>query len=109
MSTRRVGRPLLGERRRKLIAIRVDPDVLDDFRKEALARHVGYQTLINEILAEHVGRNPMRNRYAPPDEEALSSLRLRGGNTAAAGPLDGVGSDEPSKAAADHPHVTLHR
>jgi len=54
---RRVGRPPLGERTRQLIAIRVDPDVLDEFRKEARRRRVGYQTLMNEALAEHVRRD----------------------------------------------------
>ncbi len=38
-----------------MIAIRVDPDVLERFRKEARRRKVGYQTLINEVLAEHAG------------------------------------------------------
>ena len=51
---RRVGRPPLGEEPRQLIAIRVDPGVLDQFRKEARRRRVGYQTLINEVLAQHV-------------------------------------------------------
>jgi len=48
---RRVGRPPLGDRTRQLIAIRVHPGVLDKFRKEA-RRPVGYQTLINEVLAK---------------------------------------------------------
>ena len=39
---RRVGRPPRGEEPRRLIAIRVDPSVLDSFRKEARRRHVGY-------------------------------------------------------------------
>lgn len=39
---------------RQTIAIRVDPTVLDGFRKAAHARGVGYQTLINEVLAKHV-------------------------------------------------------
>ncbi len=51
---RRVGRPPLGDEARQLIAIRVDPGVLDQFRKEARRRRVGYQTLINEVLAQHV-------------------------------------------------------
>ena len=51
---RRVGRPPLGDEPRRLIAIRVDPSVLESFRKEARCRHVGYQTLINEVLAEHI-------------------------------------------------------
>ena len=54
---RRVGRPPLGKRSRQLIAIRVDPDVLNQFREEARRRRVGYQTLINEALAEHVRKD----------------------------------------------------
>lgn len=54
---RRVGRPPLGDEPRQLIAIRVDPDVLDRFRKEARRRRVGYQTLINEVLAQHVHKD----------------------------------------------------
>ena len=51
---RRVGRPPIGEQARQLIAIRLDPRVIDEFRKEAKRRNVGYQTLINEVLAKHV-------------------------------------------------------
>jgi len=54
---RRVGRPPLGAEPRQLIAIRVDPDVLDRFRKEAQRRRMGYQTLINEVLARHVRKD----------------------------------------------------
>lgn len=54
---RRVGRPPLGEEPRQLIAIRVDAGVLDQFRKEARRRRVGYQTLINEVLARHVRKD----------------------------------------------------
>ena len=46
-----------GSGARQLIAIRVDPGVLEKFRKEARRRRVGYQTLINEDLAQHVGRD----------------------------------------------------
>jgi uncharacterized protein (DUF4415 family) len=56
-SMRRVGRPPIGGAARQLIAIRVDPDVLERFRKEARRRKVGYQTLINEVLAEHAGKD----------------------------------------------------
>ena len=52
-SMRRVGRPPLGDAPRRLIAIRVDAGVLQQFRKEARRRRVGYQTLINEVLAKH--------------------------------------------------------
>jgi uncharacterized protein (DUF4415 family) len=51
---RRVGRPPLGARARRLIAIRLDPQVLERFRKEAKRRNIGYQTLINKALAEYV-------------------------------------------------------
>jgi uncharacterized protein (DUF4415 family) len=53
----RVGRPPLGDQARQLIAIRVDPNVLEAFRKEARQRRVGYQTLINRVLAQHVGKD----------------------------------------------------
>jgi uncharacterized protein (DUF4415 family) len=54
---RRVGRPPLGDAPRQLIAIRLDPRVLAQFRKEARRRRVGYQTLINDVLAQHVSKD----------------------------------------------------
>lgn len=51
---RSVGRPPLGERARQLIAIRVDPDVLEALRNEAAKRRIGYQTLVNRVLADYV-------------------------------------------------------
>ncbi len=51
---RRVGRPPLGEQARQLIAIRLDPRVLQEFRKQARRRNVGYQTLINQVLSRYV-------------------------------------------------------
>lgn len=54
---RRIGRPPLGDAARRLIAIRVDPDVLDRFRKEARRRKVGYQTLINRVLTDYVQKH----------------------------------------------------
>ena len=56
-SMRRVGRPPLGDEPRQLIAIRVDAGVLEQFRKEARRRRVGYQTLINEVLARHARKD----------------------------------------------------
>lgn len=53
---RRVGRPLLGEHARQLIAIRLDPDVLRRLREEADRRRIGYQTLVNRVLADYVKR-----------------------------------------------------
>jgi uncharacterized protein (DUF4415 family) len=54
---RRVGRPPLGDEPRQLIAIRVDSGVLHQFRREARRRRVGYQTLINEVLAQYVSKD----------------------------------------------------
>ena len=51
---RRVGRPPIGEHARQLIAIRLDPEVLNKLQAEAKKDGKGYQTLINEILAEYV-------------------------------------------------------
>jgi uncharacterized protein (DUF4415 family) len=53
---RRVGRPPLGTEARRLIAIRIDPQVLDAVRREAKRRGLGYQSLINDLLAKHVER-----------------------------------------------------
>src|SRR4029450_6666963 len=53
---RRVGRPPLGAAARRLIAIRIDPQVLDAVRREAKRRGLGYQSLINDLLAEHGDR-----------------------------------------------------
>ncbi len=38
------------------IAIRIDPQVLDAVRREAKRRGLGYQSLINNLLARYVGR-----------------------------------------------------
>jgi uncharacterized protein (DUF4415 family) len=51
-----VGRPLLGGAPRKLIAVRIDPMVLDQLRRKAKKAGKGDQTLINEILAKFVGK-----------------------------------------------------
>ncbi len=53
---RRMGRPPLGAAARRLIAIRIDPQVLGAVRREAKRRGLGYQSLINDLLAKHVGR-----------------------------------------------------
>jgi uncharacterized protein (DUF4415 family) len=54
---RRVGRPPIGDEARRLIAIRLDATVLARFRREARRRGIGYQTLINEVLLEHVKKD----------------------------------------------------
>ena len=53
---RRVGRPPFGAAARRLIAIRIDPEVLNAVRREAKRRGLGYQSLINNLLAKHVAR-----------------------------------------------------
>ena len=53
---RRVGRPPLGASARRLIAIRIDPQALEAVRREAKRRGLGYQSLINNLLAKHVAR-----------------------------------------------------
>ena len=62
---RRVGRPRLDPvKMRQLISIRLDPTVLGRFKDAAKVLHVGYQTLINEVLAEHAPRRRPRPRRA---------------------------------------------
>ena len=51
---KRVGRPPLGDDARQMIAIRLDSRVLKALRQEANRRSVGYQTLVNEVLANYV-------------------------------------------------------
>jgi uncharacterized protein (DUF4415 family) len=52
---KRIGRPRLSAAgAREMIAIRLDPTVIEGFRKAAKQRGVGYQTLINEVLAKHI-------------------------------------------------------
>jgi len=46
----------LGAEPRRLIAIRIDPAVLAAVRREAKRRRLGYQSLINDLLAKHVAR-----------------------------------------------------
>ena len=54
---RRVGRPPIGDAARQLIAIRLDPDGLKHLRTEAKRTKVGYQTLINRVLADYARRH----------------------------------------------------
>ncbi len=54
---RRVGRPTIGNSARQLIAIRIDPTVLTKLQNEARRLGTGYQSLINEILANYTKRN----------------------------------------------------
>jgi len=49
---RRVGRPPLGEQPRKLIAIRLDPQVLKWVKTAAARKGLPYQSFINDILTK---------------------------------------------------------
>jgi uncharacterized protein (DUF4415 family) len=53
-SMRRVGRPTVGDEPRKLIAIRLDPQVLRWLRKTAEEKGLPYQSLVNDILADEM-------------------------------------------------------
>jgi len=53
---RRMGRPPLGAAARRRMASRIDPQVLGAVRREGRRRGLGYQSLINDLLAKHVGR-----------------------------------------------------
>ena len=46
------------------ITIMLDDDILGEFRQHADEQGIGYQTLINRALREHLGRRPL-------DEESL--------------------------------------
>ena len=52
---RRVGRPVTGHAK-QLIAIRIDPKLLDRLRKLASKQHKPYQTLIHELLEKAAGK-----------------------------------------------------
>jgi uncharacterized protein (DUF4415 family) len=78
-SMRRVGRPRLSPiGKREMIAIRLDPHVLLRFKSEAKRLNVGYQTLINDVLAEHApdgGAVERERRKAAPRPERLRRAR----------------------------------
>jgi len=44
------GRPSKGKNKYNLISIRLHPKIMIWAKREAKKRHIGYQTLINEIL-----------------------------------------------------------
>jgi uncharacterized protein (DUF4415 family) len=53
---RRVGRPKSGRPPKHLIAIRIDPLLLQKLRKMASQRHMPYQSLIHRLLDQAAGR-----------------------------------------------------
>jgi uncharacterized protein (DUF4415 family) len=55
-TARRVGRPPTNGTTKQMIAIRIQPDVLDALRKQAARRKLPYQTHIHDILARAAKR-----------------------------------------------------
>ena len=55
-SMKRVGRPPLGSDTKLLIAIRIDPSLLDTLRLLAKKKGTGYQTLIHQILENYMDK-----------------------------------------------------
>lgn len=51
---KRVGRPPLGETTKQLIALRIEPRVVEELKELASKEGVGYQTLINQILERYL-------------------------------------------------------
>jgi uncharacterized protein (DUF4415 family) len=51
-SARRLGRPRLGDKAKRMISIRLDPDLLLIIQKEAARKGKRYQAFISEILAK---------------------------------------------------------
>lgn len=52
----RRGRPLKGKDKYKDIHLKIHPIVLDWAKKTAKKKGIGYQTLLNETLLQHVNR-----------------------------------------------------
>jgi uncharacterized protein (DUF4415 family) len=57
---------VIPQRGKTRITVYVDTDLLEQLRKMADAAGRGYQTLMNELLREHLGK-----RKRPLDEETL--------------------------------------
>lgn len=53
---RRVGRPIEGSAAKQMIALRLDPQLLDQLKIEAEEHGIGYQSLIQKILSKHFGK-----------------------------------------------------
>ena len=51
------GRPPLGNTTRKMISIKLDPELLQELKREAKRSSKPYQTLIHEILQKHMKRS----------------------------------------------------
>lgn len=54
---KRVGRPPLGDATKQLIALRLEPGVIEQLKTLAEKEGMGYQTLINEILQRYLKKS----------------------------------------------------
>jgi predicted DNA binding CopG/RHH family protein len=54
---KRVGRPPFGEFSKQMIAIRIEPRLIDALKALAQKEGIGYQTLINVILESYLAKN----------------------------------------------------
>ena len=60
---------VIPQRGKTRITVYVDNDVLEELRKRADAAGRGYQTLLNELLRQHLGKTKR-----PLDEESLRRI-----------------------------------
>jgi uncharacterized protein (DUF4415 family) len=60
---------VIPQRGKTRITVYVDSDVLEELRKRADAAGRGYQTLMNELLRQHLGK-----MKRPLDEESLRRI-----------------------------------
>jgi len=56
-SMKRVGRPPLGRATKQLIALRLEPGVIEQLKALAEKEGMGYQTLINEVLQRYLKKS----------------------------------------------------
>lgn len=53
-SMKRVGRPPIGLATKQLIALRLEPKLIEQLKSLAQSEGIGYQTLINQILQDYL-------------------------------------------------------
>ncbi len=52
---------IIPSRGKTRITIYLDDDILANFREQAETQGIGYQTLINEVLKQHIQSSPQRS------------------------------------------------
>ena len=61
--------PVVPQKGKSRITIYIDDDVLEEFRTQADRQGKGYQTIINEVLREYLGKTDK-----PLDEDSLRRI-----------------------------------